>query len=228
MTEAGREQRYSKVAIWLHWLTAVPVLFNLATGLSFSLMSNALFGALIPFHISSGVTVLALTLVRIVWRLTHKRPPLLPMPAWQKGLANLTYLLFYVALIAGPVTGWVLISAHADHPVPAAGAPATAKPMAPGVAPPPKPHRTLIWGVVPLPKLAPVAALGKGPGGAAKLHTVHEQFEGRHETIGWVLLGLLLLHVSGALKHQLIDRRRELARMGLGRPEPAGTGAQRR
>lgn len=213
---ADRQRRYTSVAIWLHWLIAGFLLFNLATGLTFSRMSDATFGALIPFHISSGITVLALTVLRILWRLTHRPPPMLPMPAWQKGLAHAVYLLFYVGMLAAPLTGWALVSAHPDNPAPA---PATSKPVSPGLAPAPKPHQTLIWGVVPLPKLAPITRIGDEPGGAAKLKAVHEQFEGRHETIGWILLGLFVLHVCGALKHQLIDRRRELARMGLGRPE---------
>ena len=208
--------RYTQVAIILHWAIAAFLIFNLATGLTFEYMSEGLFGSLIGIHISSGITVLALTMLRIIWRLTHRPPPMLPMPAWQKLLANTVYLLFYVGMIAAPMTGWALISAHADKAPPAA-----AKPIAPGVAPVPKPHRTLIWGVVPLPKIAAISHIGDQPGGAAKLKEAHEQFEGRHGTIGWILLGLLVLHVSGALKHQLIDRRRELARMGLGRPEPA-------
>jgi cytochrome b561 len=219
MAYAAGRTRYTTVAIWLHWLIAGLLLFNLATGLTFSLMPDSWFGALIGFHISSGITVLALTAVRIVWRLTHRPPPMLPMPAWQKALANAVYLFFYLGMVAAPMTGWILISAHADKPP--VSAPATAKPVAPGTAPAPKPHRTLIWGLIPLPKLAPVQAIGNQPGGEEKLHEVHEQFEGRHGTIGWILLALLVLHVSGALKHQLIDRRRELGRMGVGRPEPA-------
>jgi cytochrome b561 len=31
------------------------------------------------------------------------------------------------------------------------------------------------------------------------------------------LLGLLILHIAGALKHQFIDRQAEFARMGIGR-----------
>ena len=210
----GRGLRYTSVAIVLHWAIAALIIFNLATGLTFDFMSRATLLALVPFHISSGITVLALTVIRILWRLTHRPPPMLPMPAWQKVLANTVYLLFYLAMIAAPMTGWALISAQADKAQAAAG-----PPPAPGAQP--KPHRTMIWGVVPLPKLAPIVHQGEGPGGEAKLKEVHETLEARHGTIGWILLGLLVLHVAGALKHQLVDRRRELARMGVGRPELA-------
>ena len=35
------------------------------------------------------------------------------------------------------------------------------------------------------------------------------------------MLALLVLHVAGALKHQFIDKRNELARMGLGKANEA-------
>jgi cytochrome b561 len=38
-------------------------------------------------------------------------------------------------------------------------------------------------------------------------------FFGVHKVTGYVLIGLIALHVAGALKHQLIDRDNLLARM---------------
>ncbi len=214
--------RYTNVAIWLHWAIAALILFNLATGLSFDLIPRAARGALIPFHISSGITVLALTIVRIAWRLTHRPPPMLPMAAWEKGLARVVHFLLYVAMLGMPLTGWALISAHGSPPSAAGTAAPLPGDRPPGAMPLPKPGGpTLIWGVIPLPKLAPIVHLGDGPDGAAKLHEAHEMFEARHGTGGWILLGLWILHVAGALKHQFVDRRRELARMGVGEAEPA-------
>ena len=53
--------------------------------------------------------------------------------------------------------------------------------------------------------------------GVAEQHAFHEKMEGIHGTLAWGLLFLLVLHIGGALKHQLVDRMPELARMGLGR-----------
>ena len=194
--------RYTDVAIWLHWAIAAFIVFNLACGLLFDAMPKGLRGAIIPLHISAGITVLALTIVRIAWRLTHRPPPMLPMAGWEKGLAHTVHFCLYLAMLGMPLTGWAMISAH---PAP----------------PPPARNSIMVWGVIPLPKLAPIVHLGDGPDGAAQLHEAHETFEGRHGTGGWVLLGLFLLHVAGALKHQFVDRRRELARMGVGVPEGA-------
>jgi cytochrome b561 len=206
---AARRLRYSTGAIILHWATAALILFNLTTGFFHHAVPKAIWA----FHVSSGITILALTVIRIAWRLTHRPPPMLPMAAWEKGLAHLVHFCFYLALLFAPLTGWAMVSAHPDKP-PVAAAQAQAAPQ-PG--PPPKPHQQMIWGVIPLPKLAPIVHIADQPNGQAKLHDAAELFEARHETMGWILLGLVVLHICGALKHQLVDRRRELARMGIGR-----------
>ncbi|HWI84823.1 MAG TPA: cytochrome b [Sphingomonas sp.] len=213
MTAEATRLRYSAGAIILHWAIAVLVLFNLCTGFFHELVPKAVFA----FHISSGITILTLTVLRIIWRLTHRPPPFLPMAAWEKGLANIVHFLLYCAMLAAPLTGWAMISAHADKP-PMAAALGDAGPQ-PG--PPPKRRQTLIWGVIPLPKLAPIVHIADQPDGAAKLKEAHELFEARHMAIGFVFLGLLILHISGALKHQFVDRRRELARMGIGKSDVA-------
>jgi cytochrome b561 len=50
--------------------------------------------------------------------------------------------------------------------------------------------------------------------------TMHDRLVEVHTVGGWLMFGLLLLHVGGALKHQWIDRQAELARMGLGSERP--------
>jgi cytochrome b561 len=213
MADEAARLRYSTGAIILHWTIALLILFNLCTGFLHDFVPKSVFA----FHISSGITILTLTVIRIGWRLTHRPPPYLPMAAWEKRLADVVHFFLYCAMLAAPLTGWAMISAHADKP-PMTAALADAAPQ-PG--PPPGPRRTLIWGVIPLPKLAPIVNIAKEQDGQAKLKHAHELFEARHEAVGWIFLGLLILHLSGALKHQLIDRRRELARMGIGKPEPA-------
>ena len=210
MDDAAARLRYTNVAIFLHWAIALLVLFNLTTGLLHDVVPRAVFA----FHISSGVTILVLTLIRIGWRLTHKPPPYLPMAKWEYAGAKIVHFLLYCAMLLSPLTGWAMISAHADKP-PAAAIQADAGPQP---APPHKPHRTMIWGLFVLPKLKPIADIANQPGGDAKLKETHELYEERHETMGWIFLGLLVLHLGGALKHQLIDRQRELARMGIGKP----------
>src|SRR3546814_18981876 len=66
--------RYSTGAIWFHWIIALLVLFNLVVGI-FHEGVPAL-RALMGTHKAVGITVLALTLGRIAWRLGHTPPPL--------------------------------------------------------------------------------------------------------------------------------------------------------
>jgi cytochrome b561 len=69
--------------------------------------------------------------------------------------------------------------------------------------------------------IAAIEAIGAEPGGVAPQHALHDDFVAWHSVGGFLLLALLLLHVAGALKHQLIDRQFELARMGIGRTRQA-------
>jgi cytochrome b561 len=209
METGTKRLRYSTGAIILHWLTAAFVLFNLVTGLFHHVVPKPIWA----FHVSSGITILVLTLLRIVWRLSHRRPDYLPMAPWEKWLAHVVHTLLYGAMLAGPLTGWAMVSASVPKPP----VQVALEQAAPQPGPPPRPGGMLIWGAIPLPKLGPIVAIGREPDGKAKLHEARELFEARHAAIGWILLGLLVLHVAGALKHQFIDRRQELARMGIGR-----------
>jgi cytochrome b561 len=228
--------RYTNVAIALHWVTAALILYNLTSGLLRPVLPRGFF----VFHVSSGITILVLTLVRIGWRLTHRAPPYLPMPAWQRGLAHGVHFLLYAGMLILPFSGWAMVSAS-----PPAGSPGATWAEAHRPGPPPAPTGgkdrssqggpagegkgggqaprkrgpLMIWSVVPLPLIGPINELGRTPGGVPEQREVHERIETFHAAGAWVLLALLVLHIAGALKHQLIDRRRELARMGLGTPE---------
>lgn len=107
--------RYSAVARTLHWIMAILILFNLWLGLFHESLPKE--WKVMPVHKSVGLTVLALTILRIVWRLTHKPPPLPPeMPGWEKTAANVTHGLFYAFMLLVPLTGWIMSSAG-DRPL---------------------------------------------------------------------------------------------------------------
>ncbi len=61
--------RYSQVAVVFHWTIAALVAANLAIGL----LHESLLPGTIPLHKAIGLTVLALTAARIVWRVGHRR-----------------------------------------------------------------------------------------------------------------------------------------------------------
>ena len=67
---------------------------------------------LLANHKSVGMTILALAVLRLGWRLAV-RPPRLPahMPGWQVTVSHLTHWLLYGFLFALPLTGWLMSSA---------------------------------------------------------------------------------------------------------------------
>lgn len=111
------EPRYTKVAIWLHWLIGLAVIANICLAMLTEGMPRDVHRAAMGVHKALGITILALTLVRIVWRLLHKAPPLpAAVPAWQRPLSKIVHFLFYALLILLPLSGWVWMSA-ADRPI---------------------------------------------------------------------------------------------------------------
>jgi len=109
--------RYTKVAIWLHWIIALSVLANIGLAMLTEDMPRETHRAAMGIHKALGIAVLALSVVLILWRLGHKPPP--PpagTPGWQKPVSKVVHLLFYVLLILLPLSGWVWMSA-ADRPI---------------------------------------------------------------------------------------------------------------
>ena len=101
---------YSRVAMWFHWTIAVLVIINLAIGL----LHDAIGG--MPAHKAIGLTVLALTVGRVAWRLAHRPPPLpAHTPAWERGAAHATHWALYLLLLAMPITGWMMVSGAATR-----------------------------------------------------------------------------------------------------------------
>lgn len=107
-------QRYTRTAMLLHWLIAVLILglFGLGiymTDLPLSPQKLKLYS----YHKWAGVSVFLLVLLRILWRIKHT-PPALPssQPHWQQLAAHVGHGLLYVLMIAAPVSGWLMSSAH--------------------------------------------------------------------------------------------------------------------
>ena len=109
--------RYTRLAIALHWLLALVILVMFAVGLYMAdLPFSPLRLKLYNWHKWAGVTFLALTVLRLLWRMTH-RPPVLPqaitqaMPGWQMRVHHATHYLLYLLFFAVPLIGWAYSSA---------------------------------------------------------------------------------------------------------------------
>src|SRR5690606_42017849 len=108
------ESRYTKVAIWLHWLTGFAVIANIGLAMLTEGMPRDMHRAAMSVHRPLGIAILALTLIRSVWRLLHKPPPLpAGIAAWQILPTSFVHLLFYALLLLLPLSGWVWVSVAA-------------------------------------------------------------------------------------------------------------------
>jgi cytochrome b561 len=109
--------RYHPVAIAFHWLLAAAIVVSFGVGLYMTelpLSPQRL--KLYNWHKWAGVTILALSALRLLWRLTHRPPADPPMPAWQRSAAHITHHALYVMFFAVPLAGWAYSSA-AGFPV---------------------------------------------------------------------------------------------------------------
>lgn len=110
--------RYSRTAMALHWATAALVVSTIPLGLYGASSESAAAQSATNAHKSIGILILALTLVRVGWRLTHRAPALpadmKPVLRW---VAKATHVLFYVLLLVLPLSGWWMSSAVPErHP----------------------------------------------------------------------------------------------------------------
>ena len=113
------QERYTRVAIVLHWVIALAVMAQFAWGWWMTTIPKQPAGLradAFNFHKSMGLTILALMIVRLAWRLAHRPPPFAPMPAWQRWTARFTHWGLYAALIAQPLVGY-LGSVFSGYPV---------------------------------------------------------------------------------------------------------------
>ncbi|HEX6143199.1 MAG TPA: cytochrome b [Geminicoccaceae bacterium] len=113
-----QSQSYGAVAQALHWAIAVMIIVQFGLGYYMEdLPRGPQKLELYDLHSSLGITILALAVVRLLWRLAHPAPPLpAHMPAWERTAAQVTHGLIYALILVQPVIG-LLQSSAADAPV---------------------------------------------------------------------------------------------------------------
>lgn len=176
--KAAASARYAAIAIVLHWAIALAIVLQIILAGRMGGPRTPESFAVSQLHKSIGVTILLLSLVRLGWRLSHPPAPLpATMARWEKVLAQVVHVGFYVIMIGMPLTGWIMVSAS-RLTIP-----------------------TLLYGVVPWPNLPGLAHLAP----AAKT-AWHQVGETGHGLLAKLIYVLLALHVAGALKHQLFSK----------------------
>jgi cytochrome b561 len=96
-----------------HWLIAALILSQIALGLTaagWHLSPTKL--NLFVWHKSIGMLILALVVLRLLWRLANPSPALpVEMPAWERRAAQASHFLLYGLALAMPLSGWIVNSA---------------------------------------------------------------------------------------------------------------------
>jgi cytochrome b561 len=190
MTAMNSRLRYGTVAMTLHWLIALLIVTNVVLGFTFAnIMSrdDPSFFMIVQTHKSIGLTVLALSILRLVWRIINPVPALPPMSQGLRFLARGSHYLFYFLIIAVPLAGWLMVSASST------GAP------------------TMYFGLFPVPSFEFLSSLPR-----AQRTPLHEDFATLHAVLAYSATALLVLHVSAALYHQFTRRDDVLKRMWFG------------
>jgi cytochrome b561 len=118
MSLKNTDDRWGPVSQSLHWLIVLLILVLAAVGLSLdSLPKTPRYFWVFTLHKSVGISVLALVLARIGWRLYAGAPaPVAGTPAWQARVAAATHFLLYALLLAVPLSGWLYDSASGLRP----------------------------------------------------------------------------------------------------------------
>ena len=190
--------RYTKTARILHWLIALAIFGMFALGwfmtelpkeapkqMAYDLFEWGIYTWQLSeeasprtfyynLHKSLGITLLALIAIRILWRLTHKPPPILDShQPWEKKLAKASHYLLYLLMVALPLSG-IVMSTYSKY----------------GIK----------WFGVPFIK-------------GLDNNAMREFYVEIHEAIGIAILLLIVLHITGALKHKFIDKDKTLERM---------------
>lgn len=180
--------RYGAVAVTLHWVIAALIATNLVLGFYFAnVMSHndPGFFTIVQTHKSIGLTVLSLSVLRLLWRLMNPIPSLpTDFGIGMRVLARGTHYLFYFLIIAVPFLGWMLVSAS------------------------PRGTPTMYFGLFQWPHLPILSTMPR-----ADKRQYDDLIGTFHALFAYTALGLLLLHASAALWHHYVRRDAVLKRM---------------
>lgn len=146
MTLRNTDERWGPVSQALHWVVVLLILAIAVLGYAMDEVPRTpKWFWVYTAHKSLGLTVLALAVLRLGWRLYAGAPkPVAGTARWQHVVATVTHWLLYGLIFAMPLSGWLYDSASGLRPL-------------------------LYFGLAPVPKLvAPSEGLADG------MHDLHE------------------------------------------------------
>ena len=106
-----KQPHYGTAAKVFHWLVVALLIVQYPLGKFMPHIHRGMTpGDAMTFHISFGITILALMVLRLFWRITHPVTPARSLPAWQQLISEAVHWLLYVLVFATTMTGWIFAS----------------------------------------------------------------------------------------------------------------------
>ena len=103
--------QYGTPAKVFHWLVVALLLVQYPIGwLMPDIHRGQQPGAGMTFHVSFGILMLVLIVLRLAWRLTHPVAPESSLAPWQRLSSGAVHWLLYALVLATTVTGWLFAS----------------------------------------------------------------------------------------------------------------------
>ena len=195
--DSSGPSRYDVVAMTLHWVIALLIVLDFALAISFSRFNpgEALYlPSAYALHMSTGLCVLAVSVVRVLWRLMHTHPPLPDMARALRWLARTSHLLLYVFMLAAPLSGWFVLSLRRQT--------------------------TSVFGLFSWawPTIPAIATMTR-----AERQLYHDSVLPLHVWLSCLGISLVVVHVMAALYHHIYRRDDVLTRMLPWTAPPPGT-----
>jgi cytochrome b561 len=112
MTFRNTTRAWGTLSKSLHWIIVLAIITQpLIANYADSLSGPAKIGPL-SLHKSIGITILALAIIRLVWRWANPVPSTNELKTWERALAGLSHFLLYALIFAIPLSGWMMSSAR--------------------------------------------------------------------------------------------------------------------
>jgi cytochrome b561 len=107
----AKQLHYGSNAKVFHWLIVALLIVQFPLGWFMPDIHRGMKpGDAMTFHISFGITILALIVLRFFWRVTHPVAPPISLPAWQQLISEAVHWLLYALVLATTMTGWIFAS----------------------------------------------------------------------------------------------------------------------
>jgi cytochrome b561 len=107
---AGR-LTYGTTAKTFHWLIVALLLIQFPIGWFMPDIHGGMKpGNAMILHVSFGITILVLIVLRLIWRITHPVAPESSLPPWQRLTSEGVHWLLYALVLATTLTGWLFTS----------------------------------------------------------------------------------------------------------------------